>query len=184
MRLSNTMARTGRARADGFTLMELMLTIALASVALGFAVPMFQSLTANNRLITQANEFVALTNFARSEAITRNSAITLCRAESPAATECDTDDEDWLAWIMVNEAGDVLRAGEVNTYGGRIHVTSDLSDQSITFQSDGLARTAGALVVDKRMWVCTTQNVTENFRVLTFGAGSRISMTRTGDDCP
>ena len=75
---SNTVP--GRIRASGFTIMELMLTLTLGAILMAVAVPMFNTVTANNRLIAQSNEFVSMVNFARSEAITRNMAITLCRA--------------------------------------------------------------------------------------------------------
>jgi type IV fimbrial biogenesis protein FimT len=141
-------------------------------------------MTANNRLISQTNEFIGLANFARSEAITRNTTITLCRADAETDDECSTDDDAWQAWVILDAAGVVLRGGTVQTYGGRIHVNSDLTDQTMTFQPDGLARTGGDLVVDRSMWICTTQDVNQNFRTLTFGAGSRISVVRTGDACP
>jgi type IV fimbrial biogenesis protein FimT len=163
--------------------MELMLTLGLGAILVAVAVPMFTSMTANNRLTSQSNDFISLTNFARSEAITRNTTITLCRAAAETDTACSTDDEDWPAWIVLNAAGEVLRTGTVNTYGV-IHVTSDLADQSISFQSDGLARTAGGLVADKSMWICTSQDVDQNYRIVTFGAGSRLSVTKAKDTCP
>ena len=184
MRRCSSITRTGPVRASGFTLMELMLTLALGAILMAVAVPMFNGMTANNRLISQSNEFISVVNFARSEAITRNTAITLCRADAETDTECSTDDEDWHAWIVRNAAGDVLRAGTVNTFGDLIHVTSDLSDQSISFQADGLARTAGGLVADKSMWICTSQDVDQNYRIVTFGAGSRLSVTKAKDTCP
>ena len=55
----------------GFTLMELMVTIAIAGILLGVAIPSFTSIISSNRLTTYANELVTALNFARSEAIKR-----------------------------------------------------------------------------------------------------------------
>ena len=173
-----------RLRAAGFTIMELMITVAIAAVLLGFGIPSFRGIVANNRLISQTNEFIGVANFARSTSITRNASITFCRADSENDDECATDEDDWQAWLVLDAAGEVLRSGTVNTYGGQIHVITDLTDQSMTFQPDGMARTGANLVADNAMWVCTTQSVQENFRVLTFGAGSRLSVAKDGGSCP
>jgi type IV fimbrial biogenesis protein FimT len=184
MRRCNSIPRHSRVRTRGFTLLELMFTLALAGVLLGVGIPSFRTMIANNRLTTETNQFVTAINFARSEAITRNSAVTFCRAAAETDDECETDDEPWNAWIVLNAAGDVLRNGKVTRYGDAIFVTSDLTDQTITFSSDGMARTGGALVANKTFRVCTSQKVDNNFRIMTVGAGSRFSMTKAKDDCP
>jgi type IV fimbrial biogenesis protein FimT len=61
----------------GFTLMELMVTIAIAGILLGVAIPSFTSLISSNRLTTYANELVTALNFARSEAIKRGQPVTI-----------------------------------------------------------------------------------------------------------
>jgi type IV fimbrial biogenesis protein FimT len=63
----------------GFTLMELMVTIAIAGILLGVAIPSFTSIISNNRLTTYTNELVTALNLARSEAIKRGQPITIKR---------------------------------------------------------------------------------------------------------
>jgi type IV fimbrial biogenesis protein FimT len=55
----------------GFTLMELMVTIAITGILIGIAIPSFTSIITSNRLTTSANELITALNFARSEAIKR-----------------------------------------------------------------------------------------------------------------
>jgi type IV fimbrial biogenesis protein FimT len=62
---------------SGYTLMELMVTVAIAGILLGVAIPSFTSIISSNRLTTYANELVMALNFARSEAIKRGQSVTI-----------------------------------------------------------------------------------------------------------
>ena len=62
---------------SGFTLIELMITLAIASILLSVGIPSFQSIFEINRLATQANELVGAVNLARSEAIKRGQDVTV-----------------------------------------------------------------------------------------------------------
>ncbi len=59
--------------------MELMVTISIAGIVLGLAIPSFTSIISSNRLTTYANELVAALNFARSEAIKRGVQVIVMR---------------------------------------------------------------------------------------------------------
>jgi len=64
---------------SGFTLIELMVTISIAAIILGMAVPSFISTITSNRLTTNANELVTALNLARSEAVKRGLQVTVRR---------------------------------------------------------------------------------------------------------
>lgn len=55
----------------GFTLVELMITIVIAAILLGIAIPNFTEIIVRNRMTAYANELVTALNLARSEAIKR-----------------------------------------------------------------------------------------------------------------
>ena len=61
----------------GFTLIELMVTIAVVAILTTVAVPGFRDLIRNNRVTTQTNEVVSALNFARTEAIKRGRSVTV-----------------------------------------------------------------------------------------------------------
>jgi len=56
-------------RENGFSLIELMVTMSMAAIVLSIGVPSFRSVIMDNRLVTQANEFVTSVNLARSAAV-------------------------------------------------------------------------------------------------------------------
>ncbi len=167
----------------GFTLVEILVTIAVASVLLAVAVPSFNELVVSNRLTTQSNDMVAAINFARSEAIKRNRSISLCRTGSATATDCAAATATWEHWIVRTSTGTVVRRGVVNTYGNKFVVRSTLGADEAVFGSDGLVRTAGAIVNDHQLSVCATNESTNNIRRIVLGAGSRISTDSLSGGC-
>lgn len=64
-------------RSGGFTLIELIVAIAVLAILLTIGVPSIQELIKNNRVTSQTNELVAMINFARNESIRRNDSITV-----------------------------------------------------------------------------------------------------------
>jgi type IV fimbrial biogenesis protein FimT len=82
----------------GFTLVELMVTVAVAAVVLALAVPSFQTTLRNHRLTTYANEFIAALNLARTEAIRRGQRVVLCKSAN--GSSCQTGGNNWeIGWI-------------------------------------------------------------------------------------
>lgn len=92
-------------RERGFTLIELMITITVMAILLMVGLPSMQSFIAQNRLSGNANEFIGATMMARSEAMKRGSAVTICRAvnaETSTTNSCDTSKNDWSSgWLVV-----------------------------------------------------------------------------------
>jgi type IV fimbrial biogenesis protein FimT len=66
-------------RRNGFSVIELMVTVTIAAVVLGMAVPAFQETIRNNRTAAATNQLVAALTLARSEAVNRNVQVTLAR---------------------------------------------------------------------------------------------------------
>lgn len=172
-------------RIHGFTLIELMITVAIAAVLLGLAVPSFQTLIVGSRLTTQTNELVAAINTARSEAIKRNRNINLCRVADAAATACANATGNWEHWIITPGSNVIIRRGSFNRFGNTIGITSSLANGTLRLSSDGLTRTSGnAMATGQTITVCATNGPTENNRRITLGAGSRVSTTSFAGACP
>jgi type IV fimbrial biogenesis protein FimT len=184
-----TMRNVSRDR--GFTLVELMVTVFIAALLFGIAIPSFRSIMANNRLVTQTNEMVGALQIARSEAITRNTTVMFCRTAAAADTACagGTATSSWLFWIVRYGAGanPVIRSAAIPTYGGGMKITSNFSNNTVVFSSDGLARngtaTGALLTATELLTVCSSTITTENRRVIMPGSGSRLSTTKATGTC-
>lgn len=86
----------GGHKLQGFTLIELIVTLVIAAILLALAAPNMRTFVSDQRLSTQTNELVADLNFARSEAVTRSVRITVCKSND--VTTCDTN--TGTAWTM------------------------------------------------------------------------------------
>lgn len=64
------------AKARGFTLIELMITVAVAIILAGIAMPSFRSMLASERMSSESFDVMAMLTLARSEAIKRNGPVT------------------------------------------------------------------------------------------------------------
>jgi prepilin-type N-terminal cleavage/methylation domain-containing protein len=93
--------RAPRASATrGFTLIELMIAIAVFAILLAIAVPSFRDASLAARLGSIANNMVASVQLARSEAIKRNAVVRLARrAMAPVASPRPTGSRAGLSWI-------------------------------------------------------------------------------------
>jgi type IV fimbrial biogenesis protein FimT len=85
----------------GFTLFELMLAIAILGVLLGLGVPSFVETIRNNRTISQNNELIGALNYARSEALKRADAVSVCASADQATCSGSTN---WTTgWIVFGD---------------------------------------------------------------------------------
>lgn len=168
----------------GFTLIELMVTVAVLGILAMIAVPNMQAMINAGRLTAQANNLVADFQLARSEAIRRNQTVVLCRSSGIA---CDNGAGAWARWIIrlenpVANESPVLRASSA-----KLPIRVDGPDSGVTFRPDGRARDAVGGLFAGNLTVClpTTRPV-ENLRTLNVTAGSRISSQRNnnGGACP
>ena len=89
----------------GFSLLELMVTVAIMAILGTLAVPSFQTLLQANKTRAVASELLASLNLARSEAARRGQPVSVCPSSN--GSSCATGSTDWdKGWIVfVNEDG-------------------------------------------------------------------------------
>lgn len=148
----------------GFTLVELMITVAIVGIIAGLGVPSFLEIIRQNRASSAANDLVASLNLARSEAIKRGQTVTVCNStdissDTPSCADEISWDQGWLIFVDIDHDGIVdsgadtaLKIGQPSSTGFSISETDDQT--YFTFQPNGLIlkntdddNTSGELVI-------------------------------------
>ncbi len=153
---------------SGFTLIELIITIALAAILLGIGVPGFNELISTNRLAGGSNEFIASMGLARSEAIKSRANITVTASDSS-----DSGNEWGKGGWSVTDSG-----------GNSLKVVAALADAGITLDSVGgktffTYSANGAVDSSQNLYMCAEPGDPERWIQVT--ATGRVSISR-GDD--
>lgn len=113
----------------GFTLVELLVTIAIAAILMAVAAPAMTSFLAEQAAAGNADELAATFRFARSEAIKRSASITVC-----ASSDGQACGQDWKAGWIVTTGSTVLRVQ--NGLAAMSSLTADVD--TAAFTSTGL----------------------------------------------
>ena len=132
-------------RHKGFTLVELMATIAVAALVLALAAPSFASLIQANRLTAAANEMVALLQSAKSASLSQRSIVDVC--PSVDGTTCVSQVGN--RWVAVMDKDGVKTVLRDTTIANAITIKTSAAVQSasnrLRFNSDGFGRVAGRI---------------------------------------
>jgi type IV fimbrial biogenesis protein FimT len=92
------MSETPFRRASGFTLMELLMTIAIAAIVAMIGIPSFRYVTNSNRIAGEVNGLLGDLQFARAEAIKEGQNVTVC--VSAAGASCDGTSTWQSGWML------------------------------------------------------------------------------------
>lgn len=172
----------------GFTLIELMIALVIASLLVGVAGPSFESAMTSSRVASAASELNAAVHLARNEAIRDNGRVVLCRSDD--LSTCTAGAGAWKGWMVFvdsdgsgqREAGEtLLRTGAIESpllaFGSGKLVALD---NRIAFRADGRARSSdGLTALSGTIAVCVTgSQAAENVRELSIAFGGRTTVSK------
>ena len=98
---------------SGFTLVEMMVVVAIAGIAMAFAIPAMGTFMKNERLVTQINTLVGHLAYARSEAVTRRQQIILCASSNMTSCQGTNWATGWILFIDADNGSDFDTGEEI-----------------------------------------------------------------------
>ncbi len=166
----------------GFTLLELMVVLAIGGVLFAVGIPAMGNFVRNSRITGAANDVMAALHFTRSEAIKRRLPVTLCTSTS------DVNDPNpacanspfltgWIVFVDTNQSGQrdageavLLQHEAMNT---QITARSSITPLTVTYLLNGFALNPNAA----RLVLCDERGNVATGGELSSARGILVSVT-------
>jgi len=160
----------------GYTLIELMSMLAVASILVSVGLPMMNVFFDSNRMISNSNELVAGLHIARSEAIKQQARVTLCQSSDQATCTANGQWEEGFIVFVDNrgaasgnatvDAGERILRVNSGADGNKVTIRSnDAMNQitnSVTFTSRGLPKATNGASQSGVFRVCDNRGLKVN----------------------
>lgn len=168
-------------RKGGFTLLELIATLAVAAILLSVGVPSFRGVIMDNRLVTDANLVVTSIKLARSAAVRFQRNATVCASANfdDAVPDCTASTDwsnGWIVWVD-KDRDSATDANEILSVFGPINESSTLTSGTasrFTYDARGFALTGG-----DDLTLCDNRSG-EMGRLIRINATGRTNVSRQG----
>ena len=128
-------------KSHGFTLLELMVVIAIVAILTTLAAPSFKSIIQSNTMSSNVNTFLADMRYARSESIRRGGGVVMCRSDNPEAANANCGTGSTTGW----ESGWII-FHDLNNSGTRTSAEPLLRVQAPITSINTIAETGAATV--------------------------------------
>jgi type IV fimbrial biogenesis protein FimT len=170
-----------RRHATGYTLIELMAVLAIASALLVIAIPMFRTQVQNSRMSAAATDLLSTFMSAKSEAVGRNNPVQVCIRNEDADGCANTGqwEDGWLTFVDLNDnrildAGeDVLQIHPPLSAGTTARATGSLAN-SVTYRPNGLTSLSGT----ESLVICDARGFDTSSRILTVSILGKVSILK------
>jgi type IV fimbrial biogenesis protein FimT len=165
---------------SGFTLIELMVTVAVMGILAMIAAPVMTGLINNSRINGQTEELVASLQLARAEAVRRNTRVTICPSADGSTCAASTSWARWIIHGMDNTAAtpvdDVIRDSSADA---SLQISGPAA--GIVFKPSGLIDSQQALNV-----CMPTTKPADNQRVVNLMISGIVSVSKANGSgaCP
>jgi type IV fimbrial biogenesis protein FimT len=183
----------------GFSLIELLTTIAVVGVLAAIAVPNMRPFIQNNRLTSAANDLLRSFQLARTEAIKRQQTVVVCASANPTAAGATCSYGAFTGWIVFQD-GDVttgVAADWQRNGADTIIERHPLLDRTITVKTDnngiesyaatGFGNPAGAEIPTRNVLICDVRGNLVNGafsveRAVVIAATGRVRVSKATSD--
>jgi type IV fimbrial biogenesis protein FimT len=170
-----------------FTLLELMVVLAIAGVLMAIAIPAMGDFIRNGRITGAANDVMAALHFTRSEAIKRRTPVTLCTSSNAIQADNTANPNatcaasalltGWIAFVDTNQSGQ-RDAGELillnhEPMNAQITARASVNPFAVTYLLNGFALNPNAA----QLVLCDQRGNTPSGGELSSARGILVSVT-------
>jgi type IV fimbrial biogenesis protein FimT len=176
----------------GFSLFELLVTLAVAAITLGIAVPSFARMHAQNQMVLATNELQRALLTARQTAIARSTLVTFCAGNPASGCHGHWDDQEWIVFVDHDHDG-IVDVGDTITLVAQLPRSKAITlsangpfKRAIVFCPTGLAETVSGAFAAGTLRICTPKPLGHNANDLVL-IGSGRAVTKSQDfagSCP
>jgi len=174
-------------RSFGFSLIEVLVVIAIAGLLLGIGVPNMQQYVVSSRLSSASNEFFTALNVARSEAVRRGVQVTLATNGAAGSRDWTTG---WTMFVDTNRDGALSGGEEVLRVGTALDAPMTMFGSAnfgtfVAFDSTGRLTSGGGSFVICHGNVLVVDGRARSRAVILNSAGRpRVAFDANGDQIP
>lgn len=130
-------------RQSGFTLIELMVAIAVVAILLAIGLPSFQQSLRSSRVVTSANEVLASLSLARTEAIRGLGRAGVCPSADGTTCAANADwSGGWIVWREDRVGGALVKSTVRYVQAkGKMAISGPADADGISFNTQGRTET-------------------------------------------
>lgn len=155
-----------KANTWGFTLVEMLASLSVVGVMMSVGVPLLLTFMEDAQLNGDTNDMFSSLFYARSEAVTRNTTVSLCKINPNSPDDCNNTESWQSGWIAFEDldSDGVRDTGEtvIDAYTGmntNSVVSSTNFANSISYLPSGSSTTNGTINI------CVNNNVAQDIFV-------------------
>lgn len=174
---TDTMHCTDASGQRGFTLIELMLAVAVLSILVGIGVPAYNDTIRNNQISATGADLITALTLARNEAMKRSLRVSVCASANQTSCAASTD---WSnGWIVFSDdfgTAGVIEPGDTpiqvwSAPPGGVRITAG-DNRAVSFTARARLQTAQKFTVTKKGCSANQQ------RQIDVSLAGRIGLTR------
>lgn len=171
---------------SGFTIIELLITVAMAAILAALAMPSFSDLMSKRNVVAVSDTLISDLRYARSEALKRTTPVTVCQSLNSAS--CTVNPGAWVGgWITfidfngngTVDAGDTLLRVQAAPSGIQSIQNNPINDRTFfTYQANGVAKAA-----NQTFFIVPTGGAAANLtRLVCISVAGRASLRAEGSN--